>query len=180
MPLVINVVASEDSNLIRDALTNPTPNAAIDAAFQYVERGDMGGRSRTARNGGWSGMLSIARRADGTAEVRRTWTLTDTQMASSSLTNDAAVLAFAQRLAADVHASLRQRASRNRGGQIGDFWTVVATPSRPGAPTVPAVPAVPAVSTVPMQPATSSSGVLWLVGAVVVVGVAAAVYSGRK
>jgi hypothetical protein len=168
MPLVINVVASEDSNLIRDALTSPTPNSAIDAAFQYVERGDMGGRSRTALNGGWAGVLSVARRADGTAEAQRTWALTDAQMASSSLTNDAAVIAFAQRLAADVHASLRQRASRNRGGQIGDFWTVVATPSRPGVPTV------------AQQPATSSNGVLWFVGAVVAVGVAAAVYSGRK
>ena len=36
-----------------------------------------------------------------------------------------------------MHVKLIEWASRSRGGQMGDFWTVVATPSIAGVPSVP-------------------------------------------
>lgn len=174
MPVVINITASEDSNIIRDALTNPTPNAAIAEAFQYVERGDMGGRSRTPLNGEWIGAIAIARRADGTAEAQRTWSLTDAQAASSGLTNDAAVRAFAVRLADDVRASLRQRASRNQGGAVGDFWTVGASAGSTAAQN----PSTP-LGQPGAQPPSSNVG--WWALAALVAGVGAVwVYGGKR
>lgn len=182
MPVVINIVAREDSNAIRDALTSPVPDAAIAAAFQHVERGLMGDppRSRTALNGGWTGALALTRHADGTAEAQRTWTLTDAQAAASGLTSDAAIRAFAVRLADDVVASLRQRASRNRGGQIGDFWTVAASAGRSDAPgaAVVLVPPGP-VTVMPVAPAESNA-LWWALGALAVGGVAVWVYGGRR
>ncbi len=135
MPVFVHILANEDSNVLRDALTRPTPNEDIARAFTYVERGTFGEppHSRTALNGGWAGVLAVARNADGTAEAQRTWALTDAQAAASGIVTNADVQAFAQRLADDVHQSLRDRASRNRGGQIGDFWRVVARPSVPDA-----------------------------------------------
>lgn len=140
MSLIINVVARESSNAIRDALSTPPSNEDIARSFAFAERGVFANpdtHSRTALNGGWIGTIAITRNADGTAEAQRTWSLDDAQMTASGLTNTTAVQAFAQRLADDVHVKLVEWASRNRGGQLGDFWTVVATPAIAGVPSVP-------------------------------------------
>lgn len=186
--LTIDVIARESSNAIRDALSTPPSDAVIAQAFTAAERGTFtdatGTHSRTTLNGGWVGALSITRHADGTAEVQRTWSLTDAQQAASDLTTEAAVRAFAQRLADDVHAKLRQRASRNVGGQIGDFWSVVAgpraatlDPARPNDPIV--VGPLPGV-TPQTPPAPTSLGTMLLVGGIFAAGIAALVYSSRK
>jgi len=135
--LIINVVARESSNAIRDALSTPPSNEDIARSFAFAERGVFANpdtHSRTALNGGWIGTIAITRNADGTAEAQRTWSLDDAQVAASGLTNTTAVQQFAQRLADDVHVKLVEWASRNRGGQLGDFWTVVATPAIAGVP----------------------------------------------
>lgn len=177
--LTIDVIARESSNAIRDALSTPPSDAMLAQAFTEAERDVFpdatGTHSRTVANGGWVGALSITRHADGTAEVQRTWALTDAQQAASGLTTEAAVQAFAQRLAGDVHAGLRQHASRNRGGQIGDFWTV-ATMVRSANGATPMV-------TLPVQPATAaptSLGTMLFVGGIVAAALAAVVYGGRR
>jgi len=138
MSILINVIARESSNAIRDALSTPPSSEDIARSFEFAERGVFASpdtHSRTALNGGWIGTIAITRNADGTVEAQRTWALNDAQMAASGLTNTTAAQAFAQRLAEDVHVKLIEWASRNRGWQMGDFWTVVATPSIAGTPT---------------------------------------------
>lgn len=144
MPLVINVVATEHSNPVRDAVSSPVADGPIAESFAFAERGVFANpdtHSRTAANGGWAGVLAIARGPNGVAEAQRTWMLDDAQVAASGLTNTTAVQAFAQRLADDVHAKLTELASRypTTGGETTDPWTVVASPRVANAP-VPAAP----------------------------------------
>lgn len=171
MPLLINVIAREQSNAIRDALSTPPSSEDIARSFAFAERGTFANpdtHSRTALNGGWIGTIAITRNADGTVEAQRTWALDDAQITASGLTNTTAVQQFAQRLADDVHVKLIEWASRNRGGQMGDFWTVVATPAIAGVP-----------APVPTDAGWSTGK---KVGAVVVLaGVAGAIiYAARK
>ena len=191
MPAVINVVAAEDSNAIRDLTSAPTSDASIAQAFAYAERGVFGDppHSRTSQNGGWSGVLSIARDANGTAQAQRTWTLTDAQVAASGLTSAAAMQAFTQRLADDVHQSLYDRASRVTGPH-GDHWRVgasasmtsAATPAAtpitvtlPGLPA--AIPPLPGITINHVTPESSNVG-WWALGIAAAVGVVAWVVYG--
>jgi hypothetical protein len=183
MPAFIHIVARENSNPFRDLITGPTSDASIRDAFDYVERGDLGGRSRTPLNGRWAGVPAIARNADGTADVQRMWMLTDAQMQSSAITTPAALQAFAQRLADDVHQQLRAYASRNRGGAIGDFWTVTfaATqganaPPMPGVGPSPVAPGAPP----PQQQAPTGNGGTFAVVGLILVGLGIAFVATRK
>lgn len=137
MPLFIDVIAHENSNLIRNVTTTPPTNEAVVTAFRYVERGIMGDppRSRTAVTGKWIGVPAIVRAEDGSIEsAQMTWQITDAQMASLGLNDQAKVTAFAQRLVDDVRTSLVQRAPRNRGGQLVGFWDVTSILRSPVAP----------------------------------------------
>jgi hypothetical protein len=127
MPLFIDVIARENTNLIRNALTTPPTNAEVVGAFRYVERGVMGDppQPRTDVTGKWIGVIAINRAQDDSIEsAQMTWQVTDAQMAALGLTDQSKINAFAQKLVDDVRTSLVQRAARNRGGQIVGFWEV--------------------------------------------------------
>ena len=169
MALVINIVASEQSNAIRDALSTPPSNEDVARSFAFAERGVFANpdtHSRTALNGGWIGVIAITRNADGTVEAQRTWGINDAQQAASGLTTPAAINAFADRLADDVHVKLIEWASRNRGGQLGDFWQVVGN-VRADIPTSPV-------------PGGWSAGAMLFASIAVASVVGVAVYASRK
>ena len=185
MALVIEVVARESSNAIRDALTTPPTDAKIVESFAFAERGSFANpdtHARTAINGGWIGGISITRNPDGTAEAHRTWALNDEQQAATGLTNTTATQAFAQALADDVHAKLIEWASRNALGQLGDFWSVVATPHAP----VPAPSPAPPSPSSPNPSPSPTTGAPWSTGTKVVATLAVAgvigglIYVSRK
>lgn len=175
MPLFIDVIASENSNLLRNALTTPPTDAAVVGAFRYVERGIMGDppRSRTAVTGKWIGVPAIIRADDGSvASAQLTWEITDAQMAALGLTDQSKINAFAQKLVDDVKTSLVQRAARNRGGQMVGFWEVASvlrstTPVGPG------------VISVPARDVPTETSYWPLVGAAVLVGTAV-YFLGKK
>jgi hypothetical protein len=168
MALVINIVAREQSNAIRDALSTPPSNEDVARSFAFAERGVFANpdtHSRTGLNGGWIGVIAITRNPDGTVEAQRTWGLSDAQQAASGLTTPAAINAFAARLADDVHVKLIEWASRNRGGQIGDFWQVVGIPS---------------AATVAPQSEGWSAGAMLFASVAVASVVGVAVFANRK
>lgn len=166
MAITLHVVARDATNAVRNALTTPPSDAAVREAFASVERGifpDANGQhSRTALNGGWIGAFAIAR-PDGAIEASRTWHLTDAQQQASGITNVAALHAFAQRLTNDLTTALVQRDTRPSTNAAG-FWTVTAT-VRPSDGSVGANDLVTA-------PAEASSLGTWVVGGLVVAGLA--------
>lgn len=174
--LLIEVVAQESSNIVRDTVSSPVADERISAAFDFAERGVFATHSRTSGNGGWSSGIAITRSDRGVARAARTWALTDAQMATSGLTSLAAIQAFAQRLADDVHVKLTENASRyaSTGGEWRDPWSVLATPREPVTPVAPPAPA-------PIE-AAWSFGKKFAVSAVVagVIAAAAVAYESRR
>jgi len=171
MALVINIVAREQSNMIRDALSTPPSNEDVARSFAFAERGVFANpdtHSRTGLNGGWIGVIAITRNPDGTVEAQRTWGINDAQQAASGLTTPAAINAFAARLADDVHVKLTEWASRYQttGGERSDPWQVTGIPS---APTV-----------APRAPEGWSAGAVLFTSVVVASAVGVAAYASRK